>query len=248
VNRCRVLDVDCFVGDVDRAVEAVIQRTESGRGGYACLANAHVMATAGRNASVRGALDSAWVVFPDGAPIAWLQRRTGADAARRVAGADLMLAVLDRGRQAGLRHFLFGSTNTVLRRLTQRVEADLPGIRIVDAYAPGIGEEHSPEALERVSRAEPHIVWVGLGAPKQELWMQRHGPSFQPALAVGVGAAFDFHAGTKVRAPVWMQRSGLEWLHRLGSEPGRLAGRYIRTNAEFIALALLDAARRRGAL
>jgi N-acetylglucosaminyldiphosphoundecaprenol N-acetyl-beta-D-mannosaminyltransferase len=237
VTRSRVLDIDCFVGDVDSAAQAVIERAASGLGGYACLANVHVMATARRIASLREALEIAWAVFPDGAPIAWLQRRIGAVAARRVAGPDLMLAVFDRGRQVGIRHFLFGSTPAVVADLESHLSERYPGVEIAGTYSPANGQEDTGEALAGVRAAEAHIVWVALGAPKQEVWARTHAPSLAPSLVLPVGAAFDFNAHTKPRAPLWMQRSGLEWLHRLATEPSRLGWRYLSTNTRFLVLA-----------
>lgn len=231
---CDVLGVSCVVADVGSATEAVIARALSGDGGYAVLCNAHVLTTARRESAVMGALDAAWAVFPDGAPIAWAQRRLGHAAASRVGGPDLMADVLAQGRSHGLRHALFGSTPLVVQALAQRMENSLPGLDIVDAYAPAQGEEESGSLLERIAATRPHVVWCALGAPKQELWMARRAAELAPSLVLGVGAAFDFHAGHKQRAPLWMQHAGLEWLHRLASEPRRLGGRYLRTDSQFV--------------
>jgi N-acetylglucosaminyldiphosphoundecaprenol N-acetyl-beta-D-mannosaminyltransferase len=232
-----VLGVDCFVGDLDTAASAVVDRAVSGQGGYAVLCNTHVLTGAQRSVPLREALEAAWMVFPDGAPVAWLQRRTGADGARRIGGPDLMPAVLARGRMAGLRHFLFGSTPAVLASLEARLDQAVPEAEIVGARAPEPGAEHSREALTSIRLARPDIIWVALGAPRQELWMHRHALEFEPAIALGVGAAFDFWAGTKSRASKWVQDAGLEWLHRLVSEPLRLGPRYLKTNSAFLLLA-----------
>jgi N-acetylglucosaminyldiphosphoundecaprenol N-acetyl-beta-D-mannosaminyltransferase len=176
------------------------------------------------------------MVFPDGAPVAWLQRRFGVDG-QRIPGPDLMPRVLGLGVPAGLRHFLLGSTQQVLDVLKEHVLAAYPGIRIVGALSPPfeVSSEHGwGQAIDTIRSTRPHAVWCALGAPKQELWMHRYANELSPALVLGVGAAFDFVAGTKPRAPLWMQRSSLEWLHRLASEPRRLSGRYLRTNSEFV--------------
>ncbi len=236
-GRVSVLGVACFAGQIDSAAAAVVERALSGEGGYACLLNAHVAVLGQRDAAVRAALDEAWIVFPDGAPIAWVQRRTGACGARRVAGADLMAAVVERGREKGLRHFLFGGSEATVRALEARLRERFAGADIAGALAPPIAsvDELGGDALlEEIRRVEPGVVWVGLGAPKQELWMRRYAASLAPAVTLGVGAAFDFLAGTKQRAPRWMQRAGLEWAHRLASEPRRLAGRYMRSNSAFV--------------
>ena len=240
-----VLGIDVAVGDVDRAADTVIARALSGAGGYAVLCNVHVLMTARRRPDVMAAVRDAWAVFPDGAPVAWVQRRTGMTSAQRIGGPDLMPAVVDRGRSHGLRHALFGSTPDVVSALRQRLEARHPGVQIVATCAPGPGDEEKAQTLEQLCAARPHVVWFALGAPKQELWMARKACELAPALVAGVGAAFDFHAGSKARAPQWLQRAGLEWVHRLASEPRRLAGRYVTTNTAFVAAAAVQLARRR---
>jgi N-acetylglucosaminyldiphosphoundecaprenol N-acetyl-beta-D-mannosaminyltransferase len=231
-STCRVLGIDCFAGDLRDATALLVDRARSGDGGFVSLMNVHVAMTAQRDHALRSALGEAWTVFPDGAPISWLERRRGARRAERVAGPDLMLAVLRDSLD--LRHFLFGSTPEVLARLEQRLTATVPGLRVAGSFGPAPGGEHDPAVIEAVRDAKPHVVWVALGAPKQELWAGRHAADLAPALLVGVGAAFDFHAGSKSRAPQWMQRTGLEWLHRLASEPRRLAWRYASTNTRFV--------------
>lgn len=224
-------------GDIDSAADLVIERARGGEGGFACLCNVHVLVTARRDESVRAALRDAWVVFPDGAPVAWLQRRLGARGAQRIAGPDLMPLVIDRGRGVGLRHFLYGSTQSVLNSLERSLARRYPGAEFVGTYAPPFGKAIDEANLDAVVSAEPDVVWCALGAPKQELWMSRNAGALRPALLVGVGAAFDFNAGTKTRAPEWMQSTGLEWLHRLGGEPARLAPRYLTTNYAFVVTA-----------
>ncbi len=225
--------MQCAVGDVASGVDAVIARALSGEGGYGVLCNVHVLMTAQRRPDVMAALDRAWSVFPDGAPVAWLQRRLGLGSARRIGGPDLMPAVVDRGREAGLRHALFGSTPPVVNALVRSLQERFPGAEIVAACAPGPGEEDAGEWLARLVSARPHVVWCALGAPRQELWMARRAGELAPALVLGVGAAFDFQSGNKKRAPACMRQAGLEWLHRVSSEPVRLGRRYLSTNTAF---------------
>ncbi len=238
--RFRVLDIDCFVGDLDSAADAVIRRAHSGEGGLACFANAHVLVTSQQNEKLKTALQSSWTVFPDGSPVAWLQRRAGFVSAQRIAGPDLMPAVLDRGREDGLRHFLFGSTQPILDALKARLLTLFPGVEIVGTAAPSAGDEDLAEVVDQIRASEPHLVWIALGAPKQELWAQRHGTHLSSSLLMSVGAAFDFIAGAKPRAPKWMQTNGLEWLHRLATEPRRLGWRYVSTNSIFLLKALRE--------
>jgi N-acetylglucosaminyldiphosphoundecaprenol N-acetyl-beta-D-mannosaminyltransferase len=229
---CAVWDVPVVVADAARGAALVAKLVAGGCGGYVCLCNVHVLVESRHDDDVFDALAGAALVFADGWPVAWLQRHSGQASAARVAGADLMERIFARD---GMRHFLLGATDAVLRSLQEELRARFPGARIVGAVAPGDGSElPGADDVAMIRRADPHLLWVALGAPKQELWMKRHAAELAPAVAVGVGAAVDFLAGTKLRAPEWMQLIGLEWLHRLASEPRRLAGRYVRTNSEFV--------------
>jgi N-acetylglucosaminyldiphosphoundecaprenol N-acetyl-beta-D-mannosaminyltransferase len=227
------------VGDLDTAAKAVVERALSGDGGYACLANVHSLVSAVHDPALRRALDDAPLVFPDGSPVAWLQRRAGARNASRIAGTELMERVFELGQPRGIRHYLYGATGQVLKGLDLRLRRQFPDATICGRSSPPFAAFDAREvatSVEAIRPATPHVVWCGLGMPKQELWMQRYAPSLGPAVALGVGAAFEFLAGTKSRAPKAMQSLGLEWLHRFASEPRRLGGRYLRTNSEFVAL------------
>ena len=236
-----VLGTPIFVGDVASATSWVVERALAGAGGYVCLCNVHLFVVARHDDEVRRAVAGAAVAFPDGWPIAWLQRRLGHPSATRVAGPDLMARVVADGRSSGIRHFLLGSSDAVLRPLEANLARGFPGAEIAGRLSLPFFEADdftgTEDAIRDVRRASPHVVWLSLGCPKQELWMLRYAPDLAPALVAGVGAAFDFHSGSKPRAPVWVQRAGMEWLHRLLSEPRRLASRYARTNSEFLLLA-----------
>jgi N-acetylglucosaminyldiphosphoundecaprenol N-acetyl-beta-D-mannosaminyltransferase len=223
-----------FTGSVEEAADFVIAHAQKRDGGYFCLCNVHVLATADSEPEVAVALRDAAAAFPDGAPVAWLARRARRGT-ERISGADLMEAVLARGRAVALKHALFGSTQEVAEALQRRLSHAFPGVRIIGTAAP------SAESLrngypwtEWLRELDADVIWVGLGAPKQELWMAANAHAVDASF-VGVGGAFDFLSGTKPRAPRWMQRAGLEWLHRLMSEPRRLAPRYFSTNTRFLA-------------
>jgi N-acetylglucosaminyldiphosphoundecaprenol N-acetyl-beta-D-mannosaminyltransferase len=192
--------------------------------------------TARRDADLRAALDEAWLVFPDGVPIAWVLKREAEAEVERVCGVDLMAAVIERGIVFGLRHYLLGSTTKVLADLERNLRARFPEVELVGSAGP-FGDQATLDAVTSAIRElKPHVVWCAFGAPKQELWMRRNAAALAPAVVLGVGAAFDFHAGSKRRAPVWMQRAGLEWLFRLATEPRRLGRRYLSTNTTFCAV------------
>jgi N-acetylglucosaminyldiphosphoundecaprenol N-acetyl-beta-D-mannosaminyltransferase len=235
-----VLGVEYFVGDLRSAADIVIARAREGEGGYSCLCGVHGIVTAQHSRGMMEALRDSWMNFPDGAPVAWLMRRFGARRARRVAGPDLMPLVFEAGQDAGLRHFLYGSTPEVLDRLERRLLERYPRAVIAGKHAPPfrpLSDEENAQIADEVAASGADIVWVGLGLPKQDQWLHRSAALFSPCLGVGVGAAFDFLAGTKPRAPKWVQDVGLEWLHRLVKEPRRLARRYAATNTEFLARA-----------
>jgi N-acetylglucosaminyldiphosphoundecaprenol N-acetyl-beta-D-mannosaminyltransferase len=237
----------CFVGDLDGAAGTLAKHAASSTGGYACLCNVHVLTQALDEASIFHAVDGAALRFPDGEPVAWLLRRMGYDRARRIGGPDLFPRVLGEGRSMGLRHFLVGSTESTLAGVRRAMVDRYAGVDVVGTGSLPFADEPAVEdsLVDTILEARVHVVWVALGAPKQELWMARAAPRMTGVTLVGVGAAFDFLAGTKRRAPVSMQRAGLEWLHRLASEPHRLTGRYVRSNTEFIVRTGLELGRRR---
>jgi N-acetylglucosaminyldiphosphoundecaprenol N-acetyl-beta-D-mannosaminyltransferase len=241
------LALSCFAGDLDSAASELVRHAGGDTSGYVCLCNAHVLTEALHDAALHAALDGAAIRFPDGEPVAWLLRRLGLSRARRVGGPDLLPRVVDRGRAVGLRHFFVGSTEENLARLREMIVALYPGVDVVGSNAPPYTDEPGVDAglIDEIRTLRAQVVWVGLGAPKQEIWMARATSSLPGATLVGVGAAFDFIGGERRRAPEWMQRAGLEWLHRMTSEPRRLAPRYLRSNPEFMGRAGFELARRR---
>lgn len=201
-----------------------------------CICNVHSVVTATHEATLRSALAGADLATPDGAPVAWLMRRQGASGQPRVSGPDLMPAYLAHAAAVGEPVFLYGSTPETLTLLQQRLRARWPALRVAGAIAPPFRPatpEEDAADVAAINASGARTVWVSLGCPKQERWMAAHRGAVK-AVMVGVGAAFDFHAGTTQRAPTWMQRAGLEWLHRLASEPRRLWRRYLVTNSLFL--------------
>jgi N-acetylglucosaminyldiphosphoundecaprenol N-acetyl-beta-D-mannosaminyltransferase len=203
-----------------------------------CLCNVHSAVTARDDRSLAEALADSDMVLPDGAPIAWTLRRKGFPGQARIAGPNLMLRLCATLEGTGTGVYLFGSSENTLGRLEARLRDQFPGLDIRGALSPKFGDW--PEDLEKsyidaINKSGAGTIFVGLGCPRQEAWMARHKKDIH-AVTLGVGAAFDFHAATIKRAPGWMQRLGLEWLHRLLSEPRRLWKRYLVTNTRFIIL------------
>jgi N-acetylglucosaminyldiphosphoundecaprenol N-acetyl-beta-D-mannosaminyltransferase len=214
---------------------------------YVVLANVHVVESARRDPAVAEVLAHAGAVLPDGAPVAWSVRRAAGTGAERITGSDLFDELCRRSPSAGHRHFFYGSTPETLASLTRIVRQRYPGIEICGTLSPPFSRslKPSPDELAAIDAARPDVVWVGLGAPKQELWMRLARPQLSVPLLIGVGAVFDFASGRKRRAPQLLQRVGLEWAHRLAHEPRRLAKRYVVTNTTFT-LAILRSLARSG--
>lgn len=183
---------------------------------------------------LRDAYRHAAMVLADGAPLVAAARLLGHPLPGRVAGSDLVPQLFHRASTTGqpLRVFLLGAGPGVAERAATAIHDQFPGVEVVGTHCPPLGFEHQEEAnraaIDSVNAAQPDLLVIGLGAPKQELWIASHAAQIQAKVAVCAGATIDFLAGEKRRSPVWMQRVGMEWLHRLASEPRRLAGRYFR--------------------
>lgn len=183
------------------------------------------------------ALTSADMVTADGMPLVWVQRRKGINEAERVYGPDLMRTICGRGVESGLRHYFWGGLPGVPEKLTAALQAQYGDVQVAGMYSPpyeALGTPPNADYIAQINAVNPDIVWVGLGSPKQDVWMHLYRPHLNAPLLIAVGAAFDFIAGTKSQAPVWMQRSGTEWVFRLAQEPRRLAKRYLVYNSLFL--------------
>jgi N-acetylglucosaminyldiphosphoundecaprenol N-acetyl-beta-D-mannosaminyltransferase len=208
------------------------------------LCNANNLSTAMRDESYRELLNASTYNFADGFPVAWAGRRAGHDGmTERVYGPTLMLDVMELGLEVGLRHYLYGSTPDVVAALRCNLEQRFPGLQIVGAESPPFGDvspEQQAELAERVRAVDASLVWVGISSPRQDRFCREAAPVLGlPLLAVG--AAFDFHAGTKPMAPAFLQDHGLEWAFRLATEPRRLWRRYLVGNSVFLAGLARDA-------
>lgn len=201
-----------------------------------CICNVHSVVTASQNAEFERVVSAADMATPDGAPVAWMLRRLGHVNQQRINGPDLMWRYCEQAQYRDESVFFYGSTEETLSTLKVKLLAAFPSLKIAGAISPpfrALTAAEDAAIVEQINASGAGVVWVSLGCPKQELWMAAHRGRIN-AVMVGVGAAFDYHAGTIKRAPLWMQNAGLEWLHRLLSEPRRLWKRYLVTNTLFI--------------
>ena len=238
IPRVDVLGVHISATTVEIATQQILEWIAEGAHQYVCATGVHGVMECQRSVAIRDIHNQSGMTTPDGMPMVWCSRFAGIRETQRVYGPDLMLAVMQRGIARRFRHYLFGATPQTLELLERRLLEQFPGVRIVGAHSPPFGELSEGELLSHaatINAVGADVVWVGVGTPKQERWMATMLPAMNANVLIGVGAAFDFHAGVKRQAPHWMQRTGLEWLFRLATEPSRLARRYLRNNPEFLA-------------
>ena len=240
--RATVLGSHIDATDLQQCVDRIADWAARGESRYVCACNVHSVVTARRELAFARVLDMADIATPDGAPIAWCLRRDGLSGQQRITGADLMWRCCARAAAMGLPVFLYGSSPETLRRLRARLVQEFPGIALAGCYSPQyryLTSAADEQVVRAIEGQGARIVFVALGCPHQEAWMAEHRGRIN-AVMLGVGAAFDFHAGVTARAPQWMQDAGLEWLHRLLTEPRRLWRRYLVTNSLFLVYLLRE--------
>ena len=244
IPKREILGVPVAMTDYQGAVEALDAMVDSRERGYVCAVSVHSLTSALDDPEMRAVFRGATLVLPDGMPVVWAANLLGAGLEGRVYGPQLMLRYSERCAERGHRVWLYGGRDQgSLAQLALNLRRRLPGINIVGGYSPpfrAMTDEEEDALVDQINDARPDVLWVGIGAPKQERWMARMRDRLEVPVMCAVGAAFDFHAGLKKQAPVWMQHSGLEWLFRLGSEPRRLGKRYLVNNPAFISLALQE--------
>ncbi len=243
----QILGVRVDAIDYKNATARILRWARRGRSCYVCCACVHSIMVAHDSSEYRAFMQEADLVAADGMPLVWLLRCLGVSDATRVCGPDLMPTVLEAAATVGVQVGFYGATASVLRRLTDRAKHLFPGLRIAYAESPPfrpLTSEEDAEIVRAIVSSGVQILFVGLGTPKQDRWMNMHRGRV-PAVMLGVGAAFDFFAGSKPHAPRWMQRAGLEWLFRLATEPRRLWRRNVFHNPRFIVLAISQLLRER---
>ena len=242
IERVNVLGVGISVLDQEKAREFLFDTVRQGRRGYVTVTGVHGVSEAQSDDSLRDIFDRALLVTPDGMPMVWMGRLQGHSSIKRVYGPDLMLNLCEHSVGAGFTHFLYGGVPGIAEELQRNLERRFPGIKIVGTYTPPfrrLNDKELGDLQQQVRWSRPDFFWVGLSTPKQERFMAQH-LSILPEVKIfiGVGAAFDLVSGRIRQAPLWMQRSGLEWFFRLLQEPRRLAWRYLANNPRFVFLVL----------
>ena len=238
IPRVDVLGVRVSAVNMAMALSEVSKWISERQRQYVCVTGVHGVMEAQRDEKLRDIHNLSGLTTPDGMPMVWAGRRAGAHWMSRVYGPDLMLELCQLAAENGWRSYFYGGGEGVVERLVDRLGAKFPGLPVAGTYTPPfrpLTEEEAADVVKGIDDARPDLVWVGLSTPKQERWMAEFIQRVEPTVFLGVGAAFDIHAGIARQAPAWMQNNGLEWLFRLLREPRRLWRRYLRNNPAFVA-------------
>jgi N-acetylglucosaminyldiphosphoundecaprenol N-acetyl-beta-D-mannosaminyltransferase len=238
VDQAPILGVPLAVTDYERTLDWIDAAVALGAREYLCVAAVHTVMETHEDDALRKAVDGAAFTVPDGQPLAWALRKLGHDIDARVYGPELMERACARAAESGQRFYLYGGRDDkALAQLAANLLDRHPQLQLAGGYSPpfrDLGDAELDEVAARINAAGPDVVWVGIGVPKQEKWMAAMRGRLDAPVLIGVGAAFDFHAGLVPQAPSWMQASGLEWVYRLAQEPRRLWKRYLRYNPRFV--------------
>jgi N-acetylglucosaminyldiphosphoundecaprenol N-acetyl-beta-D-mannosaminyltransferase len=250
-ERLRIGGVPVDAVTLDQAIDRIDHLVAARRGGGVFTPNVDHVVLCQEDERLRAAYESVELSLADGMPVVWASRLLGRALPAKVSGSDLVLPLARHGAARGWRFYLLGGPPGVADRAKEQLEATIDGIHVVGTSAPRIDMRDAPEAraelLGHMRETSPDVVYVGLGAPKQELWIHESKEALRPAVMLGIGASLDFLAGALPRAPTWMSRAGLEWLYRLGREPRRLWRRYLVRDPKFLAILIEDLRRgRRG--
>lgn len=233
---CTILKTNINVTDMEKTIRYITENLEALKGNYICVSNVHTTVMAYRDEYYRMIQNSGAMALPDGQPLSIVSRARGYRNAGRVPGPDVMPQIFSLSEEKGYTHYFYGSSEHTLARLKEAIGKAYPALRIVGMYSPPfreLTEEEDERIVAQINAAGADFVWVALGAPKQEIWMYQHKDRIN-SLMLGVGAAFDFLAGTVKRAPMWMQKLCLEWVYRIFQDPKRMIPRYLNTNFSFL--------------
>ncbi|MFZ5845614.1 MAG: WecB/TagA/CpsF family glycosyltransferase [Patescibacteria group bacterium] len=231
------LDLHFYSGSISRILALVDNWIKHDKHYYICVTSVHGLVESQLSPELKKIHNQSGLTVPDGMPLVWIGRKLGWRQTNRIYGPDLFLALCRRAAEREYRVYLYGTTAATLRKLKNRLWQKFPRLKLVGEYAPTFSDLapfQEQETVKLINKAKPQLVFVGLSTPKQELWMARNISRLQANVLIGVGAAFDFVAGTKKQAPRWLQQLGLEWLFRLIHEPRRLWRRYLINNLLFL--------------
>lgn len=232
-----MLGVEVADTDIPKTVQFVEESIKKHSNTYICFAPVSTLVSCQSDQSYCNIVNRAGLTAPDGVPLVWLARFKGNRSIQRTCGPDLMQEFCRISQEAGYRHFFFGGTEDSIKQLVSNLTKKYPKLQIAGHYSPGlrkVGEMESTQVIDQINSCNPDVLWVGLGSPKQDVWMANHRALLNVPVLLGVGAAFDFLSGQKKRAPDWMKRCGLEWFYRVCSDPRRLWKRYLFGNTKFI--------------
>lgn len=241
--RINILGVGVHAITMAQTLDQISTWIEQGLRQYVSICTVHTIMECRQSEPVRRAVNQAGLATPDGMPLVWLGRLKSNLEVTRVYGPDLMLSLCELSARCGYRQYFYGGREGVAELLADRLQARFPGLQIAGTYCPPyrpLTYQEDACVIDQINQTAPDIIWVGLGTPKQDLWMAAHRDQLTAPVLIAVGAAFDFHAGRLPQAPKWMQRSGLEWCFRLLHEPRRLWYRYLIYNPLFIFLTLVQ--------
>ena len=245
-----VLGVPLGLIDYEQTLDWIDMMAAEREQGYVCVCNVHTVMASREDPELRAALMASSLNVPDGQPLVWALNALGHSLTDRVYGPELMARACSRAASNGMRFYLYGGRDPgALTLLALNLRRRYPGISIVGGYSPPhrpLSVEEQAAIVSEINDAQADVVWVGIGVPKQEKWMAALRPLLDSPVLIGVGAAFDFHAGLVPQAPPWLQRAGLEWAYRLAHEPRRLWRRYLRYNPRFVASFARQLAEHRG--
>jgi len=232
-----VLGVGISAVNIEEACGEIETAIHERRREYVCVAPVATIVDCQRDREYKKIVNDAYITTPDGMPVVWLGRLQGHKNVARTYGPDLLLAVCGYGQSRGYRHYFYGSRPETCELLERKLKEKFPHLNMVGRYSPPFREltvDEDRQIVDMINQVKPDVLWVGLGSPKQDFWMAKHRDLLNVPIMVGVGAAFDFLSGVMPQAPVWMQRSGIEWLFRLCCEPKRLWRRYLIGNTLFV--------------
>ena len=246
-ERYDVLGVPVSVLTMESAVARIEDWARDDVGRFVCIREVASLMAIRDDPAIAPLHQDAAMITPDGMPLVAIGKLRGLPV-ERVCGPDLIVEMMRRSGESGLSHYFYGGREGVAEEMARRFRERFPDVRIAGWESPPFGElseEQNEAALERLRASGADVVWIGISSPRQDAWMWRNYKRL-PQTLIGVGAAFDFHSGEVKRAPLWMQKSGLEWAYRLGAEPKRLWRRYLIQAPRFVGLVLRDGLARRG--